>query len=271
MSGSGTRGGAPAAAPALLEGRGLRRRYRVREGFTRTAVREALRGVDVSLREGEILGVVGESGSGKSTLLRLLVGLERPDGGEVRHRGRRVEGETAWRHLRDEVQVVFQDARGALDPRMRVGPAVGEGLRVRGTVRGAALEERVARVLARVGLPARIATRYPHELSGGERQRVGIARALLPRPRAILCDEPVSALDATIAAQILNLLLGLREEEGIAVLLVSHDLGLVHRVADRLLVFQEGRIVEEGVAQEVFASPHHPYTRRLLDAMLVLP
>ena len=219
----------------------------------------AVDGVSFELRRGETLGVVGESGSGKTTLVRLLLGLERPDAGAVRYHGE---------SLRREVQAVFQDPAGALDPRMRVADIVLEPLRVMRIAgdRRARLDE----LLDAVGLPRAAARRFPHEFSGGQRQRIAIARALAPRPRALLADEPVSALDVSVRAQILNLLEDLRVGFDLTLLLVSHDLSVVRHLCDRVLVVHRGRIVESGPTRELFRAPRHPYTRTLLESIPTL-
>jgi peptide/nickel transport system ATP-binding protein len=207
------------------------------------------------LRE-ETLGVVGESGSGKTTLMKLLLGLERPDQGSVSYLGP---------SLRRDVQVVFQDPASALDPRMRVDQIIMEPLRV------LRLQEdprtRLAELMDAVGLPLAYARRYPHEFSGGQRQRIAIARALAPRPRVLIGDEPVSALDVSVRAQILNLLEDLRVGFQLTLVLVSHDLSVVRHMTDRVLVMCQGRVVEDGATREVFRAPQHAYTRLLLDSI----
>ncbi len=248
-----------AAAPeTVFTVRDVSRRYRLprtspwRPARTLTAVA----GVSFELARGETLGVVGESGSGKTTLMRLLLGLERPDGGLITYHGG---------SLRREVQVVFQDPVSALDPRMRVRRLVAEPLRA------LAIREdhqaRVLELLEAVGLPEAAAGRYPHEFSGGQRQRIAIARALAPRPRVLLADEPVSALDVSVRAQILNLLEDLRTGFELTLVLVSHDLSVVRHMCDRVLVMNRGEIVEQGPVQRLFAAPQHPYTRSLLDSI----
>jgi peptide/nickel transport system ATP-binding protein len=212
--------------------------------------------VSFELRREETLGVVGESGSGKTTLMKLLLGLERADQGTVSYLGP---------SLRRDVQVVFQDPASALDPRMRVDQIIMEPLRV------LRLQEdprtRLAELMDAVGLPLAYARRYPHEFSGGQRQRIAIARALAPRPRVLIGDEPVSALDVSVRAQILNLLEDLRVGFQLTLVLVSHDLSVVRHMTDRVLVMCQGRIVEEGATREVFRAPQHPYTRLLLDSI----
>jgi peptide/nickel transport system ATP-binding protein len=208
------------------------------------------------LRRQETLGIVGESGSGKTTLMKLLLGLEQPDAGRITYHG-------SARHR--EVQIVFQDPASALDPRMRVEQIVREPLQVLRV--GGDHQARVNELLDAVGLPAGAATRYPHEFSGGQRQRIAIARALAPRPRVLIGDEPVSALDVSVRAQILNLLEDLRVDFDLTLVLVSHDLSVVRHMTDRVLVMQRGRIVEEGDTRDVFREPRHPYTRLLLDSI----
>jgi peptide/nickel transport system ATP-binding protein len=216
--------------------------------------------VTFELDREETLGVVGESGSGKTTLMKLLLGLEKPDGGTVSYRGE---------SLRREVQVVFQDPASALDPRMRVGEIITEPLTV---LRIAGDHQaRLAELLEAVGLPRAAARRYPHEFSGGQRQRIAIARALAPRPSVLIGDEPVSALDVSVRAQILNLLEDLRVGFQLTLILVSHDLSVVRHMTDRVLVMQGGRIVEQGATREVFRGPRHPYTQLLLESIPRLP
>ncbi|MER7729734.1 ABC transporter ATP-binding protein [Streptomyces erythrochromogenes] len=221
----------------------------------------AVAGVSLAVRAGETLGIVGESGSGKSTLGRMLVGLVEPDSGQVRHDGVPAAGITAG------VQMVFQDPVSSLNPRRSVGESIADPLRAAGERDEAVLRARVGRLLERVGLEAGHYDRYPHEFSGGQRQRVGIARALAPRPRLIVCDEPVSALDVTTQAQVTALLAGLQRESGIALVFIAHDLAVVRQVSDRVAVMRAGEIVEEGPVDEVYDRPAHPYTRRLLDAV----
>jgi ABC-type glutathione transport system ATPase component len=243
---------------ALFQVRGVSKAFRLPRNslLHRAALVKAVDDVSFELTEGETLGVVGESGSGKTTLIRLMLGLEKPDQGEVIYRGG---------SLRREVQAVFQDPVSALDPRMRVGDIVLEPLRV------LRLREdrraRLAELLDAVGLHPSAARRYPHEFSGGQRQRIAIARALAPRPRVLLADEPVSALDVSVRAQILNLLEDLRLGFRLTLVLVSHDLSVVRQMSDRVLVMYRGRVVEAAGTLELFRSPRHPYTRSLLDSV----
>ncbi len=256
----------------MFEVTGLRRHYAVRQGpFGPRRWLRAVDGVDLTLREGETLSLVGESGCGKSTLARLLLRLERPTGGTVRYRGRDIwsMGRDEVRRFRREVQMVFQDPYASLNPRMRVEAIVGEGLAIHGLARGRERRERVRQLLRDVGLPPEAASAYPHEFSGGQRQRIGIARALAVEPRVLVADEPVSALDVSVQAQILNLLQDLKEQRGLTYLFISHDLRVVEHISDRVAVMYLGRVVELGPAEAVFARPRHPYTRALLAAVPV--
>lgn len=233
----------------------------------------AVKSVDLAIDPGERVGIVGESGSGKSTLIRMLACLQRPTSGQVRFRGREVAGlpERELADLRASVQMVFQDPRSSLNPRMPVGEIITEPLRSpllrqRGNVpldRGARLRE----VMDQVGLPAGSERRYPHEFSGGQRQRIAIARALAPKPEVLIADEPVSALDVSVRAHVLNLLHELVAEYQLTMLFVSHDLTVVRHVCDRVVVMQAGSVVEQGPIAQVYEHPEQPYTRELLAAV----
>ncbi|MBQ0931130.1 dipeptide ABC transporter ATP-binding protein [Ideonella sp. 4Y16] len=255
---------------ALLEARDLRRHYHVRRGwFQSEATVHALDGVGFSLQAGRTLAVVGESGCGKSTLARLLTMIETPTAGQLLIDGEDVaHADAATRtRLRRQVQIVFQNPYGSLNPRQTVGDALMEPLEVNAVGANRAEREAQARaMLARVGLRPEHFERWPHMFSGGQRQRIAIARALMLRPRVLVLDEPVSALDVSIRAQVLNLLAELQRELGVAYLFISHDLGVVRHVADEVLVMYLGRCVEQGTAAEVFESPRHPYTQALLSA-----
>jgi ABC-type glutathione transport system ATPase component len=258
---------------SLLSARDLVRDFRLprRTLFSAGEVRHALRGVSLEVEAGSIVAVIGESGSGKSTLARLLLGLDVPTAGTVAFEGRPVGAGSAGalRWLRRDTGVVFQDPYSSLDPRMPVGRIVAEPLRalaIDGDHRA-----RVGAALDDVGLGAALGDRYPHELSGGQRQRVAIARAIVHRPKLLVGDEPLSALDVTVRAQILDLLRHLHDELGLTILLVSHDLGLVQHLADRIVVMQQGEIVEQGDTAAVLAAPQHPSTRALLAAAPRLP
>ncbi|MCX5122640.1 ABC transporter ATP-binding protein [Streptomyces sp. NBC_00347] len=236
--------------------------FSLRKEFGRGKRRvEAVGGVSVFVRGGETLGIVGESGSGKSTLGRMLVGLLKPTSGQVRRDGAESVGVVPG------VQMVFQDPVSSLNPRRSIGESIADPLRAAGEKDGRAIRDRVGELLVRVGLEEAHYDRYPHEFSGGQRQRVGIARALAPRPRLIVCDEPVSALDVTTQAQVTALLAELQRELGIALVFIAHDLAVVRQVSDRVAVMRGGVIVEEGPVDEVYDRPSHAYTRELLAAV----
>ncbi len=231
--------------------------------FAPSRARGVLHDVSLGLAPGAALGLVGGSGSGKSTLARIVLGLDRPDAGRVLFQGCDVHRAPSHR-WRGRMQAVFQDPQGSLDPRMRVGAIVAEPLLVpRPRIGRADRQARVAEMLDAVALPADTASRYPHELSGGQRQRVAIARALVTHPALVVADEPVSALDVSVRAQVLALIAGLRARYRTAWLFIGHDLAVVRRVAERVAVLHEGRLVEEGPSDTVFATPRHPYTRAL--------
>jgi peptide/nickel transport system ATP-binding protein len=248
----------------VLEAAGLSTSFRTRRG----TVAKAVDGVDLALGRGEIVALVGESGCGKTTLARTLLGLERPSAGQVLVDGTplRYDGRSLKAYRR-RVQLVLQDPTGSLNPRHTVYEAVAEGLRVHGV--SGDEQARVVEALSRVGMrPAeRYFLRYPHELSGGQRQRVVIAGALVLEPEVLVADEPVSSLDASVRGEILALLLKLRDELGLSVLVVTHDLGLAWNIADRIAVMYLGRIVESGPTEEVLGAPSHPYTRALLSVV----
>lgn len=242
------------------------------DGVTRTfGTTRALDGVDLRVEAGRSIGIVGESGSGKSTLLRLLLGLDSPTTGTVTYREQPLDrrDRALLRRLRSDVQIVFQDPRSSLDPRMRVGAIVAEplrSLRVPGDHRA-----RVTEVLAAVGLDPEMAGRYPAQFSGGQRQRIAIARALAPSPSVLVADEPVSALDVSVRAQVVDLLRTLSVEQGLTLVLVSHDIGIVGQLCTGTVVLHHGRVVEQGPTARVLSAPAEPYTRRLLGAVPRLP
>ena len=262
--------GAP-GTHALIEVRDLRRSYRRQ----RTSLRhrppqvEALRGVSFDVPAGHRFGIVGESGSGKSTLLRILCGLDRPTSGSVRFDGQEIgdRSERQLRFLRRELQIVFQDPMSALDPRMRVRDIIAEPLIARPDQDAAG---RVRELLVDVGLPPDAGDRFPHQFSGGQRQRISIARALAPRPSVLVADEPVSALDVSVRAQILNLLTELVEQHSLTLVFVSHDLSVVRHVCDTVAVLRDGEIVEQGSVEQVHTAPRHEYTQRLIAAVPTL-
>lgn len=261
----------PAPADALVDVRDLKKHFPIKQGlFSRTVGQvKAVDGVTFWLRRGETLGLVGESGSGKSTAGRTLLRLIEPTAGTAKFDGKDVftMDEHELRRLRRKAQIVFQDPYGSLNPRMTVGEMIREVLKVHRLASGQAARKRVLELLDTVGLPAAAAARYPHEFSGGQRQRIGIARALSVEPEFIVCDEPVSALDVSVQAQVLNLLQDLQQQLGLAYLFIAHDLSVVEHVSNRIAVMYLGRIVETGDAQQVITAPRHPYTRALLSAV----
>jgi peptide/nickel transport system ATP-binding protein len=261
----------------LVRVRGLTRRHRIPKStlFERTSFTTALDDVDLDVRGGSALGVIGESGSGKSTLVRLMLGLDAPTEGMVEFDGRAVDAGAPARSLhwlRRQTGIVFQDPYASLDPRMSLGRAVGEPLWALDLLEsGAARRARVAETLADVGLEPDAAARYPHEFSGGQRQRIALARAVVHRPRLLVGDEPMSALDVTVRAQILELLAKLRERDGLTLVIVSHDIGVVQNLCDDVAVMKDGRVVEQGSTAAVLLHPHAEYTRRLLASIPSLP
>ncbi|MET0736179.1 MAG: ATP-binding cassette domain-containing protein [Microbacterium sp.] len=262
----------PAEVP-LLRGRGLTRRFHASKTklFEKQAFTTALDDADLDVRAGSSVGIIGESGSGKSTLVRLLLALDTPTSGEVEFDGRPVDakaGARALHWLRRQTGIVFQDPYASLDPRMSVGRIIAEplwALGIEGDRRA-----RVREVLGDVGLEADMADRFPHEFSGGQRQRIALARAIVHRPRLLVGDEPLSALDVTVRAQILALLADLRARDGLALVLVSHDIGIVQNLCDEVVVMKDGRIVEEGPTEKVLLQPQVAYTRRLLASIPVI-
>ena len=251
----------------MIEAQAVSKHFPVRGLFRRGAVR-AVTEVSLSVAAGEAVGLVGESGSGKSTLGRVMLGLLPPSGGRVV-----VDGEdlaqadpAALRRLRRRMQLVFQDPYASLDPRRRVGAQIADGLAIHGLAPAGERAARVAALLDQVGLPASFAGRYPHEFSGGQRQRIGIARALATGPDLLVADEPVSALDVSVQAQVLALLADLRTRLGLALLFISHDLPVVRSLCDRVVVLYLGRVMEQGPVGQVFHRPLHPYTQALLSA-----
>jgi peptide/nickel transport system ATP-binding protein len=257
----------------LLQVQHLGRRFNLpRTGlFQPPGVLQALTGVNFTLQAGKSLGVVGESGSGKSTLARLVMALDQPSEGQVLFKGADVHQThgKALRQLRSGFQMVFQDPYGSLDPRQKVQTIVSEPIQTLNQSADGRSErrDRAAQALHEVGLRTADLDKYPHEFSGGQRQRIAIARALITRPALIVADEPVSALDVSVQAQVLNLMMDLQERHGLSYVLVSHDLAVVQLMCDDVLVLQSGRVVEQGTAEQIFQRPEHPYTRKLLAAI----
>ena len=268
----------------LLEVRNLRKYFPIRKGVLQHAVAQikAVDGVDLTIRTGETLGLVGESGCGKTTTGRAILRLTEPTSGEVLFRGRDENGGTGTamtnvaaaspahlKLLRRDMQIIFQDPYSSLNPRMTVGEVVGEPLQIQGLMTRSEREARAVDLLAAVGLSADHARRYPHEFSGGQRQRIGIARALALNPKLIICDEPVSALDVSIQAQVINLLQDLQEQFGLTYLFIAHDLSVVKHISNRVAVMYLGKIVELAATSELFGNPRHPYTEALMSAVPV--
>ncbi len=260
--------------PAAIELRQVSKRFGERKpglldrlGLARPpAVTRAVDHVDLHVAEGEVVGLVGESGCGKSTLGRLAAGLLAPSDGEVLVGGRRMaDMDARQRHAaRMRVQMIFQDPYASLNPRMRVDEIVGEAARIHGLVDAAGFDDYVCAQMRRAGLDPALRHRYPHQFSGGQRQRIGIARALAVQPQVLVCDEAVAALDVSIQAQILNLFMDLRQELGLTYLFISHDLGVVEHLSDRVVVMYLGRVIETAPVEELFGRPNHPYTQALL-------
>jgi len=256
----------------LLDVRNLTKTFPIRSGVLQrqTGAVHAVGGVDLHIDAGETLGLVGESGCGKSTTGRCVLRLIEPTSGDVNFDGKDVRslGGDALRALRRDIQIIFQDPYASLNPRMSVGAIIGEALTIHRLAKTRrAFEERIADLLETVGLKAEHMRRYPHEFSGGQRQRIGIARALAVEPKLIICDEPVSALDVSIQAQVINLLEDLQQKFGLAYLFIAHDLAVVEHISRRVAVMYLGRIVETAPARQLYAAPKHPYTEALLSAV----
>ncbi|MBX9757944.1 MAG: ATP-binding cassette domain-containing protein [Beijerinckiaceae bacterium] len=263
-----TQGQAP-SAPLLLEARSVSKSFWGRSGFLRRgAENRALDDVSIRVAPGEILGLVGESGCGKSTLAKVLLGLERADAGSLAVGGKTLfaPGEVTVPAAGRGIQMIFQDPYGSLNPRMKVGDLIGEGLRIQGRMSRGDIADEVRRHLALVGLSEDSLGKYAHQFSGGQRQRLCIARAIIMKPKLLIADEAASALDVSVQMQILNLLLDLRDRIGLGVIFISHDMGVIEYLCDRIAVMYRGRVVEEGAAAAVLDRPRHPYTAHLIAA-----
>jgi oligopeptide/dipeptide ABC transporter ATP-binding protein len=249
----------------------LKKHFPVRSGFLQriTGSVKAVNGVGFDIQEGQTLGLVGESGCGKSTVARMIMRLLNPDSGKIIFRGQDIGclPEKEMKPFRKQMQIIFQDPYGSLNPRMTVGQSIEEGLRISGMSRGLQRSDRLAALLEMVGMAPESSDRYPHEFSGGQRQRIGIARALSVEPDLIICDEPISALDVSIQAQVINLLKDLQDRLGLSYLFISHDLNVVGYLCNQVAVMFQGTIVELAPAEELYANPSHPYTQTLLAAI----
>jgi oligopeptide transport system ATP-binding protein len=267
-----TDGSTSGGSGALLEVTDLVKHFPIKSGLLVDRTVDYVRAVDgisFEVRKGETLGLVGESGSGKSTACRAVLQLLEPTSGSVKFEGQEIAGlsRRELRPLRREMQMIFQDPYASLNPRKRVGQIVGDQLKIQKVASGKELRTRVQALLERVGLSPEHYNRFPHEFSGGQRQRIGIARALALEPKLVVCDEPVSALDVSIQAQIVNLLDDLQDEMGLTYVFVAHDIGVVRHISDRIAVMNQGKIVETGNADQVCENPKDAYTKKLLSAV----
>lgn len=254
----------------LLEARNLKKQFVLpSQPFGKSQIVKAVDGINISVRQGETLGLAGESGCGKSTVAKMLMGLEQPTAGEILFRGRNIAtfGNDEKLSFRRAIQMIFQDPYSSLNPRMRVGEIIGEPLLIHRITSRPKLKEIVLDLMSKVGLPPEQYNRYPHEFSGGQRQRIGVARALALTPEIIIADEPLSALDISIQAQIINLLLQLQKDLGLSYLLISHDLAVIRHLSTKVAVMYLGRIVEHATTEDLFETPRHPYTMALLAAI----
>ena len=260
-------------AETLLEIKDLKKYYELKSGFLGRDRRvvKAVDGITLALKEGEILGVVGESGCGKSTLGRSILRLIEPTDGEILFDGKNIRAlkKEELRQERSNMQIIFQDPGASLNPRMTVGEIIGEPIELFGTETGEAKEEKIYKLMDLVGINRSYIHRFPHEFSGGQRQRIGIARALAVDPKLIICDEPVSALDVSIQAQILNLLMDLQEQRGLTYMFITHNLSVVKHISNEIMVMYLGQCIEKASSRELFKNPLHPYTQALLDSIPV--
>ena len=258
------------AKDVIFEVKDLKKTYLTPGGLGREAKKvEAVKGIDFTVVSGETLSIVGESGCGKSTTAKMLLNIEKPTEGQILFHGRDIAtyNKADWREYRKKVQVIFQDPYSSLNPRWKVGRIIAEPLKLNTNLSNQQITEKVYEIMAKVGLQKEWFNRYPHQFSGGQRQRIGIARALILNPEVIICDEPVSALDVSIQAQVLNLLLDLQEEFKLTYVFISHDLSVVEHISDRILVMYFGKIVESGTVDDIFVNTQHDYTQKLLSAI----
>ncbi len=254
----------------ILQVKDLYKEYSINRGlFKKAKIIKAVNGINFELKRGEILSIVGESGCGKSTTAKLLTGIEKATSGEIHFQGKRLMhfSKKDWSEYRKKVQIIFQDPYSSLNPRWNVGKIIAEPLMLNSKLSEQEIRQKVYEIMDKVGLQPEWFERYPHQFSGGQRQRIGIARALIPRPEIVVCDEPVSALDVSIQAQVLNLLLDLQEELNLTYIFISHDLGVVEHISDRIVVMYFGDIVESNYTDELLAKPKHEYTKKLLAAV----
>lgn len=258
------------AQEVIFEVNGLKKTYLTPGGLGRQAQSvEAVKGIDFQVLRGETLSIVGESGCGKSTTAKMLLNIEKPTAGQILFHGRDIASysKADWREYRKKVQVIFQDPYSSLNPRWKVGRIIAEPLKLNTNLSHQQITEKVYEIMAKVGLQKDWYNRYPHQFSGGQRQRIGIARALILNPEVIICDEPVSALDVSIQAQVLNLLLDLQQEFNLTYVFISHDLSVVEHISDRILVMYYGKVVETGTVDDIFENTQHEYTKKLLSAI----
>jgi ABC-type oligopeptide transport system ATPase subunit len=254
----------------LFEVTNLKKHYEVKKGlFAKPTTIKAVNGISFHVKKGEILSIVGESGCGKSTTAKLLMTIEEPTSGEIFFEGKDITkfSEKELQEYRKKVQIIFQDPYSSLNPRWNVGKIIAEPLQLNTDLSAKEIKEKVLEIMKKVGLQEDWYERYPHQFSGGQRQRIGIARALVIHPEVIICDEPVSALDVSIQAQVLNLLLDLQEEFNLTYIFISHDLSVVEHISDRITVMYFGDIVESNDVESLFANPQHEYTQKLLKAI----